>query len=47
MLDQLAASWGVESVAVGDGKVIWFEVGQPTDAAWESFAGVVLAEGDS
>jgi hypothetical protein len=47
MLDQLAMGWGVESAATGDGKVVWFEVGQPTDEAWESFAGSVFAEGDA
>lgn len=36
LLEQLAEAWGVESGA--DGKVVWFEVGRPDDAAWESYA---------
>jgi anti-sigma regulatory factor (Ser/Thr protein kinase) len=46
MLDQLALGWGVQSAPNGDGKVVWFEVGQPTDAAWDSFAGSVSGEGE-
>lgn len=45
MLDQLARSWGVDTPATGSGKVIWFEVGQPSEEAWNSFTEVVLAVG--
>lgn len=45
LLDRLAASWGVESDVPGGGKVVWFEVGAPNGAAWESFADDLLAEG--
>lgn len=44
LLDHLALAWGVESA--DSGKTVWFEVGQPSDAAWESFtADDLLAEG--
>lgn len=46
MLQQLALAWGVEPA--GTGKTIWFELGQPSDAAWESFAAEdLLAEGSA
>jgi anti-sigma regulatory factor (Ser/Thr protein kinase) len=44
MLDRLAVGWGVDSRSDGGGKVVWFEVGQPSDAAWESFAAGALLE---
>jgi anti-sigma regulatory factor (Ser/Thr protein kinase) len=47
MLGQLAHRWGLEPSAVGLGKVIWFEVGEPSETAWESYADVLLAEGAS
>lgn len=34
LLDQLAARWGVESDRERGGKVVWFEVGRPSDQAW-------------
>jgi anti-sigma regulatory factor (Ser/Thr protein kinase) len=45
LVDQLAQRWGVERAASGQGKVVWFEVGEPSAAAWESFADTLLAEG--
>lgn len=45
LLDRLAAAWGVESDAPGGGKVVWFEVGAPSEAMWESYADDLLAEG--
>jgi anti-sigma regulatory factor (Ser/Thr protein kinase) len=45
LLDQLALRWGADQVAEGLGKTVWFEVGSPGDAAWESFGDVLLAEG--
>jgi hypothetical protein len=45
LVDQLAQRWGVDEAASGTGKVVWFEVGEPSAAAWESFADSLLAEG--
>lgn len=45
LLDQLALRWGVDPGDGGHGKVVWFEVGTPSAAAWESFADGMLAEG--
>ena len=45
MLDRLSLTWGVEPDHHGRGKVVWFEVGSPTDAMWESFADGLQAEG--
>lgn len=40
LLDRLAVRWGALPAASGGGKVVWFEVGQPSDAAWDSYADV-------
>ncbi len=45
LLDQLALRWGVHPGQDGHGKVVWFEVGEPSPSAWESFAIQPLAEG--
>jgi anti-sigma regulatory factor (Ser/Thr protein kinase) len=45
LVDQLAQRWGVDPAPSGLGKVVWFEVGEPSAAAWESFADALLAEG--
>ena len=45
LLDQLALRWGAEGADEGRGKTVWFEVGSPGDADWESFGDVLLAEG--
>lgn len=45
LLNQLALRWGADQVAEGDGKTVWFEVGSPSEAAWESFGDFLLAEG--
>lgn len=46
MLQQLSRAWGVELSE--SGKTIWFEVGEPSDAVWESFAAEdMLVEGES
>jgi len=47
LVEQLAVRWGVAPAGPGDGngKVVWFEVGPATDAAWESFADSSFAEG--
>jgi anti-sigma regulatory factor (Ser/Thr protein kinase) len=34
LLDRLAKRWGVEADPVNGGKVVWFEVGEPSLAAW-------------
>jgi anti-sigma regulatory factor (Ser/Thr protein kinase) len=45
MLDRLARRWGTESAGAGHGKVVWFEVGVPSETAWESYAESLLADG--
>ena len=45
LVDQLAQRWGVDAATSGQGKAVWFEVGEPSAAAWESFADTLLAEG--
>ena len=45
LLDQLALRWGADQADGGRGKTVWFEVGSPGEAAWESFGDVLLAEG--
>ena len=35
MLDQLAHSWGV--LANGAGKVVWFEIADPSEQSWAPF----------
>jgi anti-sigma regulatory factor (Ser/Thr protein kinase) len=45
LLSQLAQRWGVDPSEHGAGKVVWFEVGEPSAAAWESFADSVFADG--
>lgn len=42
LLDRLSAAWGCEPD--GAGKVVWFEVGVPDEAAWSSFGDTQLAE---
>jgi anti-sigma regulatory factor (Ser/Thr protein kinase) len=34
LLDRLAKRWGVEADPVTGGKVVWFEVGEPSLAVW-------------
>ena len=45
LLDLLAKRWGVESDPRTGGKIVWFDVGEESEAAWESFGDVLLAEG--
>jgi anti-sigma regulatory factor (Ser/Thr protein kinase) len=45
LLDQLSLRWGADQATEGLGKTVWFEVGSPGEAAWESFGDVLLAEG--
>ena len=44
LVDQLARSWGVRDKPDG-GKVVWFEVGEPSDSAWSDLDGSWLAGG--
>ena len=37
LLDQLAHRWGVNNESPSGGKVVWFEVGQSSEASWEPF----------
>jgi len=34
LLDRLAKRWGVYADPVTGGKVVWFEVGEPSETAW-------------
>jgi anti-sigma regulatory factor (Ser/Thr protein kinase) len=34
LLDRLAKRWGVDADPVTGGKVVWFEVGEPSRTAW-------------
>jgi anti-sigma regulatory factor (Ser/Thr protein kinase) len=43
LLDQLAQRWGAVPRRDG-GKVVWFEVGAPSEVAWQSYADTLLAE---
>jgi anti-sigma regulatory factor (Ser/Thr protein kinase) len=43
LLDRLAQRWGAGPREDG-GKVVWFEVGAPSEAAWKSYADTLLAE---
>ena len=45
MLDRLSERWGVDPAKSGPGKVVWFEVGQPAEDAWDSFAASLSLEG--
>ena len=44
LVDQLARSWGVRDDPDG-GKVVWFEVGAPSESAWAELDGGWLVEG--
>ncbi|MDQ1628505.1 MAG: hypothetical protein QOI54_2249 [Actinomycetota bacterium] len=45
MLDQLAERWGVKVDPVTGGKVVWFDVGEPSEEAWADGSHDWLAEG--
>lgn len=45
LLDRLAERWGVEVDPASGGKVVWFVVGLPSDAAWAVFDDDWLVEG--
>jgi anti-sigma regulatory factor (Ser/Thr protein kinase) len=34
LLDRLARRWGVDADPVTGGKIVWFEVGEPTESGW-------------
>lgn len=36
LLDRLAKRWGVDHDPGTGGKVVWFEVGEPSEAAWSA-----------
>ena len=42
LLDRLSLRWGAVPASSGVGKIVWFEVGTPSEAAWESFADLRL-----
>ena len=47
LLDRLAKRWGVEPDPVTGGKVVWFEVGEPSLAAWGEVSGHRLSAATS
>ena len=47
LLDHLAKRWGVEPDPVTGGKVVWFEVGEPSLAAWGEVSGHRLSAATS
>jgi anti-sigma regulatory factor (Ser/Thr protein kinase) len=47
LLDRLAKRWGVEPDPVTGGKVVWFEVGEPSLAAWGEVSGRRLSAATS
>ena len=47
LLDHLAKRWGVEPDPVTRGKVVWFEVGEPSLAAWGEVSGHRLSAATS
>jgi anti-sigma regulatory factor (Ser/Thr protein kinase) len=38
LLDLLAKRWGVDADPRTGGKVVWFDVGEPSDASWSELA---------
>jgi anti-sigma regulatory factor (Ser/Thr protein kinase) len=44
LLDRLARRWGVYSDPATGGKVVWFEVGEPSTAGWAEVSEDWLAE---
>jgi anti-sigma regulatory factor (Ser/Thr protein kinase) len=44
MVARLSATWGVESAPRGEGKVVWFEIGTPSDDRWEHVGDELLTE---
>jgi len=34
LLDRLARRWGVDADPVTGGKIVWFEMGEPTESVW-------------
>jgi anti-sigma regulatory factor (Ser/Thr protein kinase) len=43
LLDRLAQRWGAAPRQDG-GKIVWFEIGAPSEAAWQSYGDTLLAE---
>jgi anti-sigma regulatory factor (Ser/Thr protein kinase) len=44
LLDRLAKRWGVDHDPGTGGKVVWFEVGEPAEAAWAAVSEGLLSE---
>ena len=38
LLDRLAKRWGVTADPTTGGKVVWFEIGEPSTAVWGEFS---------
>jgi anti-sigma regulatory factor (Ser/Thr protein kinase) len=45
LLDLLAKRWGVEADPRTGGKVVWFDVGEPSDVTWGDLAAEWRIEG--
>jgi anti-sigma regulatory factor (Ser/Thr protein kinase) len=44
LLDRLAKRWGVDADPVTGGKIVWFEVGEPSEASWGDVSEEWLSE---
>jgi anti-sigma regulatory factor (Ser/Thr protein kinase) len=47
LLDRLAMRWGVDADPASGGKVVWFEVGEPSEAAWSDVGDEWFSEGSA
>jgi anti-sigma regulatory factor (Ser/Thr protein kinase) len=45
LLELLAKRWGVRADPRTGGKIVWFDVGEPTDTAWDQLADEWRVEG--
>ena len=45
LLELLAKRWGVRADPRTGGKIVWFDVGEPTDTAWDQLADEWRIEG--
>jgi anti-sigma regulatory factor (Ser/Thr protein kinase) len=44
LLDRLAKRWGVDADPATGGKIVWFEVGEPSEIAWGEVSEEWLSE---
>lgn len=45
LLDRLSMRWGFDAEPATGGKVVWFEVGEPSDTAWSGVGDEWFSEG--